>query len=72
MPSDTKRTAFVLVPGGFIPGIYFERVTSKLQELGYEVHEIDHPSVGKKKPDGPATLYDDANHVNDVVAGFVN
>ena len=63
-----KNIAFVQVPGGFSLGAFFHKTTAKLTELGYDAVEIDNPTVvdsGK-----PASFYDDAAHVHDVVGKF--
>jgi pimeloyl-ACP methyl ester carboxylesterase len=71
MPTDAQNIAFVLVPGGFCPGSVFHKITAKLTNLGFSVQEISLPSVGKRDQ-GPATLYDDADHVNSVITKFAD
>ena len=63
----TQSTAFVLVPGAYCPASFYHKVTAKLSDLGYSVHETDLLSVGERA-EGPATMYDDAEHIHSVIA----
>ncbi|KIX03345.1 uncharacterized protein Z518_06897 [Rhinocladiella mackenziei CBS 650.93] len=71
MKPSSENTVFVLVPGGFCPGSFYHKVTTILQNGGYQVHEIDLPSVGKREG-SPATMYDDADHIRSVVSEFAD
>ena len=71
MSHANRSTAFILVPGGFCPAAYYHRVTTKLVEKGYEVVELNLPSVGRRT-EGPATLYDDARSAQTIMRNFAN
>ena len=65
-----KNIAFVQVPGGFSLGALFHKTTARLTGLGYDAVEIDNPTVVTSEK--PASVYDDAAHVHDVVEGFLD
>jgi alpha-beta hydrolase superfamily lysophospholipase len=69
--STASSTAYVLVPGGHCPGSFFHKVTERLRIMGFEVVEINHPSVGNpEKP--PATMSDDAANILSAAASFMD
>ena len=70
--SPPSKTAFILIPGSFSkPTVYSSVVTllttpphSHPPEL---IHTITLPSTDSSRPEGAATLYDDASHVSSVI-----
>ena len=71
MTPSTNDTAFVCVPGGYCPGSYFERVTSRLHSLGYSAVAVDLPTIGNPdKP--PAGMEDDVAHVQSTITNLLD
>ena len=73
--STSTPLAFVLVPGGYCLPTQFERVTERLNALEHTVQPIHLPSVGRafsERNGRPATYYDDADHVNSVIASLAD
>ena len=64
MPSSD--IAFVLVPGSFSPSTFYHKVTAILTSKGYAVLETPLLSA-KPRPEGPATLQDDAKSIHDTI-----
>lgn len=69
-PSSTS-TAFVLVPGGFCPAEFYNKVTERLRNKGYAVSPIDLPTNdGSRNP--PASMYDDAAAIRSAAAAHMD
>jgi pimeloyl-ACP methyl ester carboxylesterase len=71
MVNNTKKFAFVCVPGGFCPSGFFDRTVAIFEAQGYPVHAIDLPSVGRREQ-GPASLEHDAEHIRSQVRIFAD
>ncbi|KAF2271156.1 alpha/beta-hydrolase [Lojkania enalia] len=70
--STSTKPSFILLPGAWCPATYYEKVTPKLESLGYETIALDLPSVGKKPDSPPASAYDDANFVRAKITELSN
>jgi pimeloyl-ACP methyl ester carboxylesterase len=62
----TKPTV-VIVPGAFCKGVVFTKLIEPLTAHGYEVIALDNPTIGRRDPDPPATLSDDAANFRNVI-----
>lgn len=62
-----SSTSFILVPGGFCPGILWERVSSLLEKHGHEAVEIDHLTINGPNRE-TTTFMDDAENVRSIAA----
>lgn len=66
-----KKSAFVCVPGGFCPSGFFDKTVAEFEKQACPVVAVDLPSIGKR-PEGPASLEDDAEEVRRHVRNFAD
>ncbi|KAL9107855.1 MAG: hypothetical protein Q9227_007273 [Pyrenula ochraceoflavens] len=67
----SHNIAFVLVPGSFSPPTFYHKVTAALISKGYVAVETPLLSA-KPRPEGPATLEDDAQHIRKTLHTLVD
>lgn len=66
MSSSLHNTALVIVPGSFSPPHFYDAVRDAVQKHGIDTFVVKTPSVGRRDPEPPATLADDAAAVQAV------
>lgn len=66
MTSESANAVLVIVPGSFSEPHFYYDVKDALQKQGIEVTIVKTPSVGRRDPQPPATLSDDAAAIQDV------
>lgn len=67
------KPAIVIVPGSFSPAAFYTLVVDQLKQDGYSTVEVaQYPSIGRRDPKPPATMYDDAKFIQEVVEGLAD
>lgn len=67
------KPAIVIVPGSFSPVAFYTLVVDQLKQDGYSTVEVaQYPSIGRRDPKPPATMYDDAKFIQEVVEGLAD
>jgi hypothetical protein len=65
---SAPKPAIVIVPGSFSPAPFYAITVDKLKAAGYTIVEVAQvPSIGRRDPEPPATMYDDATFVSGIV-----
>jgi pimeloyl-ACP methyl ester carboxylesterase len=67
------KPAIVIVPGSFSPASLYAVTVEKLGAAGYPIVEVaSYPSIGRRDPEPPATMYDDAEFIHDATEKLVS
>jgi hypothetical protein len=65
--SMPQKPTIVIIPGSFSPASLYSPIIDQLSNYGYEAVSIDLPSIGRFQKPHPATMNEDAAHIQSVI-----